>query len=233
MWDVWSPEQCYSDPRSPRRCVESDIVFQIMTYDQKGLGRSAAVKFSELGYTVFALCPIQYKHSSSHVCQYPAASVQSSDVCAVRFMACMSGIDAYISPQLLYIWHNRKERSRSLPWGVVAPISLDMWSASQREKAVETVQAYCWKHELHLVALVVSPRRSENGSLPPQLSRFSSESGVGACATCEDVWRQRVLSEVTEPVLVALDYIQMLQEASGRLIILPGSEGQSSILASV
>ena len=104
-----------------------------------------------------------------------------------------------------------------------------MWSTSQREKAFETVQAYCWEHELHLAALVVSPRWSENGPLPP---RFSSASDAGACVTCEDVWRQRVLSEVTEPVLVALDYVQMLQEASGRLIILPGSEGQSFISTS-
>lgn len=36
----------------------------------------------------------------------------------------------------------------------------------------------------------------------------------------EDAWRNAVLDEVTEPVLMAYDYKELLSEASGRIIIL-------------
>jgi len=36
----------------------------------------------------------------------------------------------------------------------------------------------------------------------------------------EDAWRNTVLDEVTEPVLMAYDYRELLAEASGRIIVL-------------
>lgn len=36
----------------------------------------------------------------------------------------------------------------------------------------------------------------------------------------EDAWRNAVLDEVTEPVLMAYDYKELLAEASGRIVIL-------------
>ena len=36
----------------------------------------------------------------------------------------------------------------------------------------------------------------------------------------EDAWRNAVLDEVTEPVLMAYDYKGLLAEASGRIVIL-------------
>ncbi|EIM90185.1 uncharacterized protein STEHIDRAFT_166426 [Stereum hirsutum FP-91666 SS1] len=94
----------------------------------QGLGRSAALRFSELGYTVFALFPNEMRQEDEGI----------SDVAA-----------------LLYIWHNRKERSRTIPWGVVAPMSLDVWSASQRNRVRETIQAFCSEYDLHLVSLIL------------------------------------------------------------------------------
>ncbi len=36
----------------------------------------------------------------------------------------------------------------------------------------------------------------------------------------EDAWRNMVLDEVTEPVLMAYDYRELLANASGRIVIL-------------
>ncbi|THH20356.1 hypothetical protein EW146_g965 [Bondarzewia mesenterica] len=173
---------------------------------QEGLGRSAALKFSELGYTVFALCPNRYHEQPPEVSGVPLR--KTSDPFA-----------------LLYIWHNRKERSQSLPWGLVAPISLDMWSSSQRKRAHETIKAYCHHHSLHLVALVVSSI-TEN----PSFSSFSvstlsmpdkhAHGGSSDRFSHEDVWRERIVSELTEPILMANDYAWMLKEASGRVLII-------------
>lgn len=40
---------------------------------------------------------------------------------------------------------------------MLAPIVLDMNSGAQRAHAVETVDAYCATHNLHLVAVIVLP----------------------------------------------------------------------------
>ncbi|KAI9510888.1 hypothetical protein F5148DRAFT_491859 [Russula earlei] len=118
----------------------------------------------------------------------------------------------------------RKERSRSIPWGLVAPVQLNLWSQSQREAVHATVYAHCKTYDLHLVALVIShnsrplrgtslsfidaPDVTEHTDLPPEVP-------IG-----EDAWRISVLDEVIEPVLMACDYKTLLTEASGRVIIL-------------
>ncbi|KAA1474897.1 hypothetical protein DENSPDRAFT_841562 [Dentipellis sp. KUC8613] len=175
---------------------------------QEGIGRSAALRFSELGYTVFALCPNEYE-----------GGLQGSQ---------MSSDGRRHVSSLLYIWHNRKERSRSLPWGLLAPVSLDVWSTSQRQRAVETVQAYCAKYTLRLVALVISPVPGCN-SLSPYMSLYRlAARGVDTCTSCsaeEERWRKRILSQVTEPILMAHDYTWLLRQASGRIIVIsPCSE---------
>lgn len=127
-------------------------------------------------------------------------------------------------PKLLYIWHNRKERSRSIPWGLVAPMQLNLWSRSQREAVHETVRAHCTAYGLHLVALVISPHsKSLHGPSPlfenalDSTERSDVPSGNHAD---EDTWRTTVLDEVTEPAIMACDYKSLLAEASGRVIIL-------------
>ncbi|TFY68247.1 hypothetical protein EVG20_g3642 [Dentipellis fragilis] len=175
---------------------------------QEGIGRSAALRFSELGYTVFALCPNEYEG------ELPGSQMSP-------------GGRRHVS-SLLYIWHNRKERSRSLPWGLLAPVSIDVWSSSQRQRAVETVQAYCAKYTLRLVALVVSPVPGYNSLSPYMALHRLTARGVDTCTSCsaeEERWRKRILSQVTEPILMAHDYTWLLRQASGRIIVIsPCSE---------
>lgn len=126
--------------------------------------------------------------------------------------------------KLLYIWHNRKERSRSIPWGLVAPMQLNLWSRSQREAVHETVRAHCDAYDLHLVALVIPPHSKPLRGTSPLFETPLDSTGrpdipPGIHAD-EDAWRTSVLDEVTEPVIMACDYRALLAEASGRVIIL-------------
>jgi hypothetical protein len=131
--------------------------------------------------------------------------------------------------KLLYTWHNRKERLRSIPWGLVAPMQLNLWSRSQREAVHQTVRAHCNTYDLHLVALVISHDSKSPRSTTPSFLNASdtteptdvppdSDSDID-----EDSWRTSVLDEVIEPVLMACDYKTLLAEASGRVIILSNS----------
>lgn len=62
-------------------------------------------------------------------------------------------------PQLIQEWHTRIKKSghSTSPWGLLAPIVLDMTSHAQRTRAFETVDAYCATHTLYLVAVIVLP----------------------------------------------------------------------------
>ncbi|KAI0065487.1 hypothetical protein BV25DRAFT_1821905, partial [Artomyces pyxidatus] len=178
---------------------------------QEGLGRSAALRFSELGYTVFALCPNRQSTD-------PSPSKVSPDVSS-----------------LLYIWHNRKERARSLPWGLIAPMSLDVWSRNQRARVHETIEAFCRDHTLQLVALVIchAPEDIKSSShhvmqgllFEPHIDQTTDE-----CVDPEDTWRGIILSGLTEPLLMIYDYLKMLREASGRVIIVSSSSGEGGNL---
>jgi hypothetical protein len=164
-----------------------------------GVGRNAALSLSELGYTVFALCPPNgQEESGPHL-----TSGRSRQVASVRSAFSWQWLILISLRKLLYIWHNRKERSRSIPWGMVAPMPLNLWSRSQREAVHETVRAHCTNYDLHLVALVISSTDRPDVSHQDQ-----------------DAWRIGVVDQVTEPVIMASDYSALLSEASGRVIIL-------------
>ncbi|KAH9981263.1 hypothetical protein BGW80DRAFT_322020 [Lactifluus volemus] len=126
----------------PRASFPTEKCAILIIGAQEGVGRNAALRFSELGYTVFALCPNRYEDSG-----HSPSPGRSADVAS-----------------LLYTWHNRKERSRSIPWGLVAPMQLNLWSRPQREAVHETVRAHCSAYGLHLVALVIShcPNRQQD-----------------------------------------------------------------------
>ncbi|KAH9997245.1 hypothetical protein BJV77DRAFT_984134 [Russula vinacea] len=195
----------------PRASFPTEKCAILILGAHEGVGRNAALSFSELGYTVFALCPNRQDESGP-----PLTSARSRDVAS-----------------LLYIWHNRKERSRSIPWGLVAPMQLNLWSRSQREAVHETVRAHCTAYGLHLVALVISPHsKSLHGPTPlfenalDSTERSDVPSGNHAD---EDTWRTTVLDEVTEPAIMACDYKSLLAEASGRVIILSNFSERSPL----
>ncbi|KAI0302068.1 hypothetical protein BC826DRAFT_966114 [Russula brevipes] len=205
----------------PRASFPTEKCAILILGAQEGVGRNAALSFSQMGYTVFALCPNRQERSG-----------RSRDVAS-----------RLISPpktpshlKLLYTWHNRKERSRSIPWGLVAPMQLNLWSRSQREAVHQTVRAHCNTYDLHLVALVIShdsksPRSTTlsflNTSDTTERTDVTPDSDID-----ENAWRISVLDEVIEPVLMACDYKTLLAEASGRVIILSNS-AKGSPLASL
>lgn len=192
---------------------------------ESGVGQNAALRFSELGYTVFALCPNRHEHSLS-------SGGKSTDVASVRSIIQLFLASAYLPQKkkppdyskLLYTWHNRKERSRSIPWGLIAPMQLNLWSRPQREAVRETVRAHCSAYDLHLVALVIShdskSLRDASPSFVDVLDATDRADVPSESHGEEDAWRNSVLGEVTEPVLMARDYKNLLAEASGRVIIL-------------
>ena len=155
---------------------------------------------------MFALCPNREQDESG-----PGRSRQ---VASVRIYFAFSW-QWLISPKLLYIWHNRKERSRSIPWGMLAPMPLNFWSRSQREAVHETVRAHCTNYDLHLVALLIS-----TFSTSPFENTHRSADLSPKIHPDQDAWRISVVDAVTEPVIMASDYSTLLSEASGRVIIL-------------
>ncbi|KAI0281435.1 hypothetical protein BGY98DRAFT_958971 [Russula aff. rugulosa BPL654] len=177
----------------PRASFPTEKCAVLILGAHEGVGRNAALWFSELGYTVFALCPNrQEEESGPHLTSGRSRQVAS----------------------LLYIWHNRKERSRSIPWGMVAPMPLNLWSRSQREAVHETVHAHCTNYDLHLVALLISP--SEN-SLHRTTSSFENTETARSDVPPkihpdEDAWRISLVDEVTEPVIMACDYRALYQK---------------------
>lgn len=186
----------------PRSSFPTEKCAVLILGAQEGVGRNAALQFSELGYTVFALCPNRQDDAGHLVSSGGSRGVAS----------------------LLYIWHNRKERSRSIPWGLVAPMQLNMWSQSQRQAVHDTVLAHCNAYDLRLVALIIShdskPHPRTGPSFMDALDATGRADGPHESDLDEDAWRNAVLNEVTEPVLMAYDYRVLLAEASGRIIIL-------------
>ncbi|KAH8106767.1 hypothetical protein BXZ70DRAFT_1027556 [Cristinia sonorae] len=175
------------------------------------LGRTMALRFSELGYTVFTLHPtLQYMPMSE-------SSSQTVDTSPAT---------------LLYQWHKKKEQS-SRVWGLVAPIALDITSATDRKRASETVKAYCTSHSLQLVALISLAQpsfpstysdpvpeinASSSTTTPTQLKRRSTKDFSHAL-----VWGDMVAQSIREPIVIFQDYIEMLARVSGRIIMVSTS----------
>lgn len=170
---------------------------------EQDLGGKLALQFSELGYTVFTL------HSAEPVDQStPTSGVSSAN--------------------LLYVWHRKKEESKHSSWGIVAPIALDTESGAQRRRASETIQAFCIKNSLHLVSLIVlSPdttttrwhnltTRGDKATLsePPTAKRPADRELAQTLVFSDSVARL-----IKEPVVVVQDYIELLSEAAGRVIV--------------
>ena len=103
-------------------------------------------------------------------------------------------------------------------------MQLNMWSRSQRQAVHETVRAHCNAYDLRLVALIVSHDSKSHPRTGPSfmnaLNATGRADGSHKSDLDEDAWRNAVLDEVTEPVLMAYDYRELLAEASGRIIIL-------------
>ncbi|KAI0724048.1 hypothetical protein C8T65DRAFT_734550 [Cerioporus squamosus] len=161
------------------------------------IGRHIALDFSELGYTVFVLCPDRHRDPQT------LASSSTPDA-------------SNVSSRLIQDWHQRIKRSgRSpSPWGLVAPIVLDMTSSTQRIRAVETVDAYCASHCLHLVAVIV------------QAAPGSSTSKPGREALDVTAWGDVVSQCLVQPLSLVQDYVSLLAAATGRVVLLHTSGHQ-------
>ncbi|KAI0636789.1 hypothetical protein C8Q77DRAFT_1094637 [Trametes polyzona] len=158
------------------------------------VGRRLALDFSELGYAVFALCP-------------DTQAVSPSESEPLR--------DASNVSSLIQEWHKRIKRSGRSPWGLLAPIVLDMNSGTQRTHAVETVDAYCATHNLRLVAVIVLPTPAP---APPRPL-------VGDAADVS-AWAEIVRQCLVAPISVVHDYSNLLAAASGRVVLLLASGDQ-------
>ncbi|KAF8274985.1 hypothetical protein EI94DRAFT_1712126 [Lactarius quietus] len=93
-------------------------------------------------------------------------------------------------------------------------MQLNMWSRSQRQAVYDTVWAHCNAYGLRL-----SHPRSRP-SFVNALDATNRADGLHESNLDENAWRNAVLDEVTEPVLMAYDYRELLAKASGRIIIL-------------
>ncbi|OJT14627.1 hypothetical protein TRAPUB_8873 [Trametes pubescens] len=166
------------------------------------VGRHLALTFSEQGCTVFALCP-------DHPAQ--ASPAQSSREAAQ---------DTSNVSELIQEWHKRIKRSgRSPRWGLLAPIVLDMNSGAQRAHAVETVDAYCATHNLHLVAVIVLP---SSAPAPPRPEPQPLAGGAADVAAWADVVRRCLVA----PIAVVHGYSKLLAAASGRVVLVLASGDQ-------
>lgn len=131
--------------------------------------------------------------------------------------------------QILYSWHLKKERSPDHPWGLIAPIVVDISSKADRMRAYETVKAYCSDHALHLSALIEFPPSYEGSSEPssphsadPIRQNPLPRNLLPLAFSKDDVWQDAVFREITEPVLITQEFARLLKKSSGRVIVVSG-----------
>ncbi|KAI8998471.1 hypothetical protein BD414DRAFT_407239 [Trametes punicea] len=179
---------------SPCQVYEPEESAVVIIGGDEGVGRHIALNFSERGCTVFVLCPEAL----------PLPQDQARQ-------------DRSNASSLIQEWHQRIKRSGRSPWGLVAPIVLDMSSGAQRTHAYETVDAYCAAHHLQLAAVIVLPTsvRISTPGAPRSLVRGRTD--VSA-------WADIVRRCLVEPVSVVQDYSNMLAAASGRVVLLAASD---------
>ena len=131
-----------------------------------------------------------------------------------------------IIAQLLYVWHHEKKKQPNLSWGDLAPIPLDTLSKFDREHACETIKAYCVKHSLNLVALISLPFVPPNHDSTRNIEDLQSPSRppdfLPLIFAKEELWQEVMECEVSELVALTRDYIEMLQKASGRVVVVSG-----------
>lgn len=125
------------------------------------------------------------------------------------------------------MWHKEKERSGHPAWGLVAPIVLDTQSGTQRTRASETIHAYCDNHSLYLAALVILSPHPETSAWNEPASPKDQSPVIMTSKRRSDrdltealMWGDIVSQSIKEPVLLAQDYVEMLSEASGRVIVI-------------
>jgi hypothetical protein len=193
------------------------------------IGSAVTLKFLDLGYTVFALFPIRCDAQASQM-DDPTEGPMMSSVrvnCSVLNATLIS-----VRPKLLYEWHCMKERTRGKdrrePLGVVIPITLDMNLHDQRVRAFETVRAYCSGHSLCLGALVLSPLGSRDNQPKASAKSLLSRSKVAFDVLGGNL-SEIIAREITDPLHVVRDYLTMLQQSQGRLLIISGCSSNSSI----
>ncbi|TCD66681.1 hypothetical protein EIP91_001035 [Steccherinum ochraceum] len=210
---------CGLPPCGVFRVRESAIV---IVGGEAELGGAIALSFSELGYTVFTLHPTLQHLSISEPSSQPVADTS----------AATNGMN----DQLLYSWHKKKERS-NIPWGLIAPIALDMTSGADRKRASETVKAYCTNHSLQLVALIslspptAQPQSSDEDSSSAQCTASAEPSSPSTHLkprSTKDfsqalIWGDMVAQSVREPIVMFQDYIDMLSRVSGRIVMVSTS----------
>ncbi|CAL1704996.1 unnamed protein product [Somion occarium] len=186
---------------SPSSVFEPRDSAVVIVGGQHELGRTIALHLSELGYTIFSL-------SSSH--QHPTSDhgPQSSSLSTAN---------------LVYEWHKKKERSPSMPWGVIAPIVLDTQSGPERYRAAETVQAYCMNNSLHLSAVVFLATDDLSVSLNDDtcqtISPYASKSPWNSNRAQASIWADAAAQTFKDPIIITQDYVEMLAEAAGRVIL--------------
>lgn len=94
------------------------------------------------------------------------------------------------------------------------PMSLDVWSASQRSRVHETIRTFCSDHDLHLVSLILCA--TPGGALCSEDFLLAHSISL---SKCEDIWRASFRA-TTEAIVMAEDYKSMLSEASGKIVVL-------------
>ncbi|KIP08165.1 hypothetical protein PHLGIDRAFT_389624 [Phlebiopsis gigantea 11061_1 CR5-6] len=101
---------------------------------------------------------------------------------------------------------------------MVAPITLDMHSETQRAHASETVHAYCLNSALHLVALIVLPHSSP-ASRASRLRRRHTQPVKPGLAF--PMWNSsELVSSTLEPLIIVGDYFNLLMKSSGRVVVM-------------
>lgn len=107
--------------------------------------------------------------------------------------------------------------------GIVIPMSLDSKVSKQRIHAHETVRAYCTTHSLYLVAMIACPPApcDTPGSpeYPPVVQGRLYETNTTLDLLDQNL-SNSVAREITEPLLLVQDYLSMLREAQGRILII-------------
>ncbi|KAF9507603.1 hypothetical protein BS47DRAFT_1351365, partial [Hydnum rufescens UP504] len=177
----------------------------------EGIGQMLSLKFAGAGYTVFACLP--------HDVQTPRGTSSSSG--ASHLLA-----------------RNQRDGPRWV--GTIVPLMFDASTAEGCEQAVDTIAAYCERHNIRLRSMVVPPitpsAHVESGSISPAESTISGMRwtakrrivpSVPFLQTTQSALHDAMSCSIFQPLAVIQALSELLSHSQGQVLFLSGCNESS------
>jgi hypothetical protein len=116
------------------------------------------------------------------------------------------------------VWQSKKERARdtSNPWrGTIVPLTFNPSLEAERDRVVETVEAYCHENQLRLLGLVF-PSLTPSTAEPSVTER--PEKDIPLTEISYETWMESLTQTIAYPPLITKSFLNTLKTTAGRVI---------------